>query len=197
VGQRYRLELSQVGGSIAYSGVLADYRRYFMPVQPFTLAFRALQYGRYGSGGEDPRLSPLFLGYPGLVRGYDVNSFDASECATNGIGACQTFDRLMGSRMAVGNAELRFPLVGLFNRHSLYGPVPIELALFGDAGIAWSSDTSRQAGASVGNRQWVRSVGTAVRINLLGFAVGEVDFVRPLDRPTRGWMWEFNLTPGF
>jgi WD40 repeat protein len=197
LGQRYRLELSQVGGSITYSGVLADYRRYFMPVRPFTLAFRALHYGRYGAGGEDPRLSPLFLGYPGLVRGYDVNSFDASECIDDGFGRCQAFDRLLGSRMAVGNAELRFPLVGLFDRNTLYGPVPIELAVFADAGIAWSSDRNAQTGVVAGNREWARSVGAAVRVNLLGFAVGELDYVHPLDRPTRGWLWEFNLIPGF
>ena len=25
----------------------------------------------------------------------------------------------------------------------------------------------------------------------------ELDYVRPLDRPGRGWLWQFNLTPGF
>ena len=197
LGQRYRIELSQVTGSIVYAGVLADYRRYFMPVRPFTIAVRALHYGRYGSGGEDLRLPPLFLGYPSLVRGYDVNSFDATECVNDGFGGCQTFDRLMGSRISVGNVELRFPLVGLFNRHDLYGPLPIELAVFGDIGQAWSSGTTTQFGVMAGSNQWVRSVGVAARVNLLGFAVGEVDFVHPLDRPTRGWLWEFNLIPGF
>ena len=193
IGQRYRLELSQVAGSIAYSGVLADYRRYFMPARPFTIAFRGLHYGRYGSGGEDPRLSPLYLGYPGLVRGYDVNSFDLTECPATASGTCNPFNRLMGSRIVVANAELRVPLVGLFNRHSLYGPLPIELAVFGDAGQAWSSTSTRLPG----NGTWVRSVGAAARINLLGFAVGEIDYVHPLDRPTRGWVWQFNLIPGF
>ena len=197
VGQRYRLELSQVGGSLTYSGVLADYRRYFMPARPFTLAFRALHYGRYGSGGEDPRLSPLFLGYPGLVRGYDVNSFDPTECTPDVAGGCEQFDRLMGSRMFVVNAELRFPLIGVFNRRTFYGPVPIELAVFGDAGRTWSSDTTTQPGVIPGTHPWVRSVGTAARVNLLGYAVAEIDYVHPLDRPGRGWMWEFNLIPGF
>jgi hypothetical protein len=36
-----------------------------------------------------------------------------------------------------------------------------------------------------------------MRINLLGFAVAEIDYVRPLDRPGRGWLWQFNLRPGF
>ena len=47
------------------------------------------------------------------------------------------------------------------------------------------------------DRKWVRSVGAAARVNLMGFAVAEIDYVRPLDRPGRGWMWQFNLSPGF
>jgi hypothetical protein len=31
----------------------------------------------------------------------------------------------------------------------------------------------------------------------MGFAVAEVDYVKPLDRPLKNWFWEFNLTPGF
>lgn len=33
-GQRFRLEASPTFGSVSYTGVLADFRRYFMPV-PF------------------------------------------------------------------------------------------------------------------------------------------------------------------
>ena len=63
-GQRYRLELSPTFGSISFVGVLADFRKYIMPVRPFTLAARVLHYGRYGSGGESARLQPIFLGIP-------------------------------------------------------------------------------------------------------------------------------------
>jgi len=194
LGQRYRLEFSQMTGSITYSGILADYRRYFMPARPFTIALRALHYGRYGSGGEDARLSPLFLGYPGLVRGYEVTSFNADECVAQGASTCASFDRLMGSRMALVGAELRAPLVGLFSRRTLYGPVPLEVGMFADAGTAWTTtERSRFLG---GSRDWARSVGALIRVNLLGYAIGEVDYVRALDRD-RGWQWQFNLTPGF
>ncbi|MGE0445869.1 MAG: hypothetical protein AB7P99_11625 [Vicinamibacterales bacterium] len=27
--------------------------------------------------------------------------------------------------------------------------------------------------------------------------IGEINYVRPLDRPGRGWVWQFNLTPAF
>jgi len=73
VGGRYRFEYSQEAGTLTYGGVLADYRRYFMPARPFTIAVRGLHYGRYGADAEDARLTPLFIGYQGLVRGYDTD----------------------------------------------------------------------------------------------------------------------------
>jgi Tol biopolymer transport system component len=195
LGQRYRLEFSQSAGSLMYSGVLADFRRYFMPVRPLTFAIRGLHYGRYGRDGEDQRLSPLYLGYPGMVRGYEVGSFDATECVVSATSSCVAFDRLIGSRMAVAGVELRVPLVGLFNPRAMYGGVPVEIGLFADAGKTWTSSAEQPfLGA---DRDWVRSVGAVLRFNAFGFAIGELDYVRPLDRPGRGWIWQFNLTPGF
>jgi Tol biopolymer transport system component len=194
-GQRYRFELTRMTGSIDFTGVLADFRRYVMPVRPLTIAGRVLHYGRYGGGGEDERLSPLYLGAPTLVRGYDVSSFSASECDPTPDGSCRVFDQLVGSRLLVANLELRAPLVGLFSRDRLYGPLPVELAVFADAGVAWTrNETPTFAG---GDRPWVRSWGVAIRGNLLGFAVAEVNYVRPLDRPGKGWVWQFNLAPAF
>jgi Tol biopolymer transport system component len=195
VGQRYRLELSQTAGSVSYSGILTDFRRYFMPVRPFTFAFRGLHFGRYGRDSEDPLLSPVYLGQPGLVRGYEITSFEASECVSTLISSCPAFDSLVGSRLALGNAEIRFPLMGLFNPRAMYGGVPIELAFFADAGVAWTSDAKPDFLG--GSRDWVRSVGAALRFNAFGFAIGELDYVKPIDRPERGWIWQFNLTPGF
>ena len=195
VGRRYRFEYSQLAGTLNYGGVLADYRRYFMPVRPFTLAVRGLHYGRYGADAEDLRLPPLFIGYQGLVRGYDMGSFDASECNSVDLQTCEAFDRLNGSRVAIAGVELRFPLLGLFSRRSFYGPFPIELALFGDAGVAWTSNT--RPSFAGGDRDWARSAGIAVRANLLGYAIAEFDYVRPFDRTRRGWIWQFGLTPGF
>ena len=197
-GSRYRLELSQSSGSLTYSGVLGDFRTYYMPVRPFTVALRGMYYGRYGRDAEDFRLPTLYLGYPGLVRGYDSGSFEAFECGTNVSGALQTcpaFDRLIGSKVAIANAELRFPLWGAFGGQNFYGPLPIEMAVFADAGVAW--DRSTRPGFSSGDREPVASVGAAMRINVLGFAIAEIDYVRPLDRPGRGWVWQFSLRPGF
>ena len=196
LGQRYRLEVSPLAGSINYTTALADYRRYFMPVQFYTLAGRVLHYGRYGSGGEDPRLSPLFIGYPTLVRGYDVGTFDVEECGQDPTGACPAFDRLIGSRMLVGNLEFRFPLLRPFGISSnVYGPIPVEVALFADAGVAWDSGDAPQFAG--GDRDPVSSAGIALRVNALGFAVLEFDFVRPFQRPEKGWLFQFSLAPGF
>src|SRR5206468_5561336 len=54
-GERYRFEVMPAFGSINFTGVLLDYRRYVMPVSFYTIALRAMHYGRYGEGGDDPR----------------------------------------------------------------------------------------------------------------------------------------------
>ena len=48
-----------------------------------------------------------------------------------------------------------------------------------------------------GSREGVGSAGVAFRVNLLGFAVGQFDFARPFQRPGRGWVFQFNLSPGY
>jgi outer membrane protein assembly factor BamA len=167
-----------------------------MPAQFYTIALRALHYGRYGSGGEDERLTPLFLGYPDLVRGYDVGTFDASECGFDPRGGCPAFDRLVGSRLLVANAEFRFPLLRPFGlRSNPYGPIPVEVALFADAGVAWDSTNDPEFAG--GDRDAVSSAGVALRVNAFGFAVLEFDFVKPFQRPDKGWLFQFSLQPGF
>jgi Tol biopolymer transport system component len=195
MGQRFRLEVSPVGGSIHYVGTLADFRHYVMPVRPLTIAARIVHYGRYGSGGEDPRLSPLFLGYGDMVRGYDTGSFSAAECGASTTGSCPVYDQLLGSRLLVGNLEVRAPLLGLFGAKKLYGPIPVEIGAFFDAGVAWDS-TTRPA-LFGGTRELVKSVGATSRVNLLGFAVLQVDYAKPLDRPGRKPFFQFNLLAGF
>jgi len=195
-GQRYRLEASPTFGSINYTGVLADYRKYVMPVSFYTFAGRIMHYGRYGNGGEDQRFFPLYIGYPTLVRGYDINSISPSECVPNAVSACPAFDRLIGSRLLVGNLEFRFPLLRPFGAsRNMYGPVPIEVALFADGGVAWNRGQTPSVFG--GDRSGVASTGVTLRANLFGFAVGQFDFARPLQRPGRGWLFEFSLTPGF
>jgi Tol biopolymer transport system component len=196
-GGRSRFEVAPTVGTLSYTTALADYRRYFMPARFYTIAGRIMHYGRYGRDSENELLLPLFLGYPELIRGYNYGSFEASECFVGPAGPCEVYDRLLGSRMLVANLEFRFPLLRPFGGvgGSMYGPVPVEVAFFADAGVAWTSaDEARFFG---GNREPVSSAGVTFRANLFGFAVAQVDFARPFQRPGRGWVWGFSLTPGF
>lgn len=193
-GSRYRLQIDQTTGDLRYGSALADYRTYLMPVRPFTIALRGMYYGRYGRDAESSLLTPVFLGYGELIRGYDYNSFEASEC-TGLSTACPVLDKLFGSRMVLGSAELRFPLWGALGGDNFYGPLPVEMGVFTDAGAAW--DRSGRLKLTGTDANLVRSVGALVRVNVFGFAVAEIDYVRPLDRPKRGWLWQFNLMPGF
>jgi outer membrane protein assembly factor BamA len=140
-------------------------------------------------------LSDLFLGYPSLVRGYDNESFTPEECGGAADGSCPPFDRLLGSRIAVGNVELRLPLLGGAGLIPGGGFPPIEAAAFLDAGAAWRDGESFQLSGR--DRRLVTSHGMALRVNLLGFAVAEIDFVHPNDRPDKDWYWLFSLQPGF
>ena len=98
--------------------------------------------------------------------------------------------------MLVANLELRFPLLRPFGVTSaMYGPLPVEVALFTDAGVAWTkADRPTFWG---GNRPPVASAGVTFRANLMGVAIGQFDFAYPFQRPGRGWVWSFSLTPGF
>jgi hypothetical protein len=168
-----------------------------MPVRPFTIAVRAVHYGRYGANAEDGRLIPLYVGYPEFVHGYGVGSFSATECQAVAAPSptCAIFDKLIGSRIATTNLELRVPLKGLWTGQVQYGRVPIDLVAFYDAGLAWSnSSRPRLIG---GDRGIVRSAGGAVRINVVGLLVVELSAAHPFDRVDRGVQWQLGIREGF
>lgn len=193
-GARSRFEVAPTFGDLRLTTALADVRKYFMPARFYTIAVRGLHYGRYGAGGEDPRLMPLFIGYPEFVRGYGVDSFEAGECASSR--SCPTYDRLVGSRMLVGNIELRFPLLRPFGvSDRMYGPLPVEVAFFLDGGVTWNK--GQKPSFFNGTREPVSSGGISLRTSLMGFAIAQIDYARPFERSGRGWIWGFSLTPGF
>jgi Tol biopolymer transport system component len=196
-GQRSRFEVTPAFGSLDFTTAVADYRRYFMPAPFYTLAARVMHYGRYGNDSQSTSLYPLYLGYPEFVRGYGVGSISADECVAGPAGGtCEIYDRLLGSRLLVANLELRFPLLRPFGvRSGMYGPVPIEVAFFADGGVAWTD--SQRPSLFGGERDPISSTGVSLRANMFGFAVAQIDFAYPLQRPERGWVWAFNLMPGF
>lgn len=192
LGQAYRLEVSPFLGSLNFTTLLADVRRYIMPVKPFTLAFRLLHYGRYGRDAENSRLYPIFLGYESLVRGYNTGSFDYSEFEEDAF----DFDRLFGSRLLVANVELRFPLFQVLGiGKGYYGILPSDFIAFFDTGAAWTSE--EELFLFGGDRKFLSSVGLGIRTNLFGYLILGANYVRPLSRPVRGWYFQFTFTPGF
>ena len=194
LGHRSRFEVSPAWGDLQFTNVVADARQYVMPFTPLTIAGRILHIGRYGADAESTRLTPLFIGYPGLVRGYDIGSFDFNDCAPDG--SCPAVDKLIGSKVMVAGIELRAPLVGLFTGALEYGPIPAELVGFFDAGVAWDEDT-RPEGFGNGSRGWARSYGGGVRVNAFGYAIVELLAARALDRGNDGWRFVFGIQPGF
>jgi Tol biopolymer transport system component len=198
LGQSYIAEVMPTFGSFNMYSIMGDYRRYFVPVRPFTLAFRALHYGRYGRDAEDERLYPLYIGYESLVRGYDYYSFSFNQ---NPGDSGFEQNRLFGSKMLVANAELRFPLFGVLGiGKGYYGVFPIDMILFYDWGVAWSEDRANQNNKPTflgGDRKPVSSAGIGLRVNVFGYLVVGVNYVKPFDRPDKGWYFQFSFWPGF
>jgi Tol biopolymer transport system component len=197
-GKRYRLEVAPVFGSWRYVQLLGDYRRYDLIKFPFTIATRALALARIGRDGD---LFPVYLGSPDLVRGYTYTSLAEGECAASA--ACPVFDQLIGSRVAVFNAEFRFFLIRNLTLGFLpIGLPPIEGALWYDAGLAWNSTSSirlsRSASQDVESvRSPVTSYGVGLRVNLFGLTVLRLDYAIPNQRPGRGGYWILSLGPPF
>ncbi len=210
-GWRYRFELSQTIGSVDFTQLTTDYRRYFAPFQELTLAMRGLHIGRYGSD-IDSRvdvgtgiqtgsvIQPLFLGWENLLRGYSTQSFDATECTPTADGTCAEFERLLGQRIGVVNVEARIPLLGT-DRYGIFATplLPVELVAFADAGLAWSRgdevDLSFERDTTA--RVPVFSTGLSARTNLFGAFILELYYAQPWQRPERGAHWGLHFSPGW
>jgi Tol biopolymer transport system component len=204
-GSRFRLDVAPNFGDWRFTSGYADWRRYLF-ARPFTLAVRGLFMGRFGRDGD---LFPAFLGNTEFMRGYTAGSILDNECLqsntnSQGPSGCQQLDQLIGSRLAVVNAELRFPLTrSLVLGFLPVGFPPIEGALFYDAGVAWDSKSivkltwTRDANEAQNVRTPVRSWGGSVRVNVLGFVVLRVDYTKPLSRPHNNPYWTVSLGPTF
>jgi Tol biopolymer transport system component len=215
-GGRYRFGLTGTYGTYTFATVTADYRRYFY-TKPFTFAVRAMHRGNYGIGedergtriGQELLYQPYF---PGFVRGYSASSIEADECGapqfneeTGQIDTCPVFNRLQGTRTGLASAEVRTILLGTEQVGLLNFPyLPTELSLFADAGIAWTKDeaptlrfVSGDEATTTTEQIPVFSVGASTRLNVLGFAIVEIFYAYPFQRPEQGWHFGFALTPGW
>jgi Tol biopolymer transport system component len=182
VGSRYRFEVAPAVGQLAFTRVVADYRRYLMPVRPYSVAVRVLHSARYGRDSDDPRLSSSFLGSNYFVRGHRL---DSRRCPVDPTRVCG--DELLGSRVLVSNLEIRVPVWGVFSRQLEYGRLPADAFVFADGGLVWSAG-KRANGIS--------SMGAGIRVNAGGLPF-EFAMIRALDGPRRGWQPEFGFRVGF
>jgi len=201
-GSRWRIEASPNFGAWQFTQGLVDWRRYFF-ARPFTLALRGLVLGR---AGRDADLFQQFLGSTELIRGYTAGSVINHECISSAAqNSCPELDQLIGSSLAVVNAELRFPLTrSLVLGFLPVGLPPIEGAIFYDAGLAWNSNskvlwsrTAAQEAQAGLYRAPLRSWGGSIRVNALGFVVLRLDYTKPLSRSYRTPYWTVSLGPTF
>ncbi len=201
-GRRYRFQVQPTLGDFHWMGYLADYRRYDAILFNYlTLATRV--YADL-SVGRDADTLKKYLGYTDLVRGYDANTFglnnDNCPLTVQDVDRC---DPLLGSRVVVANAELRFPLI---RGGGLGGVIPIpaiEGAVFYDVGTSWFdgqtvhfSRGESNLDPSV-NRYLLTSHGFEIRANLFNYVILRWDYVIPHDAPNRKGFWQFSLYPPF
>jgi Tol biopolymer transport system component len=199
-GRRFRFEYEWTTGDLDFQTTLFDYRRYFF-LNPLTIAFRALHIGRRGTDAESLQLTPLDVGSDNMVRGYELGSFDASECTqVPNSTSCPEFDRLFGSRIGVLNLELRIPLLGTRDLGFGYAPAfPTEGVFFIDVGAAWSSadPVTWEFARDTTERVPVVSAGFAMRMLLGGFLPIQFYYAVPFQRPAEGRMFGFVISTGW
>ncbi|MDQ6689435.1 MAG: hypothetical protein M3Z18_02895 [Gemmatimonadota bacterium] len=197
IGRRMRFQVSQSVGKLNFTDYLADYRRYD-PIIFNTLTF-ATRFLTSMSVGRDESFFPKYIGRPDYVRGYDRANFNYYDC-TSVIGAQATCNnaQLAGSRVAVFNEELRFPIIRRFDVGSSFGLPPVDGLLFYDAGLAWGRGIKPHLGsAPIGfdpntDRYPLTSWGAGLRLNLFNLAILRWDYARPL-AGGRKPNWTFSL----
>jgi Tol biopolymer transport system component len=202
-GRRYRLQITPVMGGLNWVEYLADYRRYdAIFFNYLTVATRA--YASVSIGPDETQFMK-YIARPDFVRGYDRNNLLFLSCPLVGASSvnCSAV-QLLGSRVAVANAELRFPLIRRVELGLL--PValpPLEGLFFYDVGMAWSSDKAVYLGRPAGydpnkQRYPLRSYGFGLRLNFFNYAILRWDYAVPLDQVGgRRGFWTWSLWPSF
>jgi hypothetical protein len=197
IGRRMRFQIGQNLGKLNFTDMLADYRRYD-PIIFNTLTF-ATRFTTSLAVGRDETFFPKYIGRPEFVRGYDRQNFSFFDC-TAIIGAQSTCpnQQLAGSRYAVFNEELRFPIIRRFDIGSSFGLPPVDGLLFYDAGLAWSKGITPHLGSAPAgtdfntDRYPLTSWGAGLRVNLFNLAILRWDYARPMVG-TRKPNWTFSL----
>ena len=201
-GRRYRLEFAQTLGDWKFTQGTADYRRYDGIIGPIVLATRGFYFGRIGRDAQEFR---IFGGSTDLIRGNTSGSYRRNECLNandaQAESGCAVFDRLVGTQVAVGSVELRFPILN--PSFGLPAAIPpIEGALFYDIGLVWDEHSTLKWSRGAGDdpirvRTPLQTIGASIRANLFGFAIARLDYSIPQDRKAVKGLWTFSLGPTF
>lgn len=167
-GARYNFTVSPAihvfPKGLSYNTFTLDARRYWDLTHGYTFAARTL------------------AGYSG---GHDAQTFRVGGYST--LRGYSDFD-LLGTRVAIVNAELRFPFI---QQLGLVGPVPLGVfnmrgALFGDAGLVWNEDDRLRFSHLVDGSRRLDSP-------KVGFGVGIRSFVWiALVKADVGWNTDFH-----
>ncbi len=148
----------------------------------------------------------MFLGNTDLIRGNTSGSYYRNECQTQDVGApetgCFELDRLVGTQLAVGNVELRFPILTPEMHFVPSGFPPIEGAFFYDVGIAWNEGdqlrwTRKASDDPIRVRAPLQTIGVGARMNLFNFVILRLDYSIPQGRTGIGGYWTLSLGPVF
>ncbi len=204
-GFRYRLGVEQYFGTFDFTALNIDLRKYHR-IKPITLAARVYSYMRVGSGADN--LYNIYIGYPYMIRGFESNSFGPNSM----IG----FNDLSGSKMVVGNFEVRLPFTGPEKLAVIpSGLLFSDLNFFIDGGLAWKNSTTvkwKKTDADlITNLQNgvpyydpnvtmpVFSAGVSLRVNFFGAMILEPYYAIQLNNPTREKFGTFglNFAPGW
>ncbi|MFO7827503.1 MAG: hypothetical protein R6V23_02670 [Bacteroidales bacterium] len=198
-GYRFRIEAEKMFLDYNSYRAIVDLRKYFY-FKPLSFALRGMHMGTYGE--DKDRLYPYYLGNHYFIRGYTYNSFQKGEVDGNkGL----NINSLIGSKILVANAELRFPFSG-YERLALIksGLLYSDLVLFFDGGLAWNSESPFAKNSGI-KMTWepdynyyvpVFSTGLSLRINLFGYAILEPYIAIPFQQQGVFSVFGLNITGG-
>jgi Tol biopolymer transport system component len=193
-GERYMINVMASpkinNSSLGFISVTADYRRYIRLGQSYTLVFRIAGGGSFGKDPQRFVLGGVANWLNWRVENNQIPITEAEDFVflTYGVPLRgYNYNKKIGTKYGMMNAELRFPLFGYFAA----GPIPVFFqsfsgALFLDVGGAyrWRKDFKafdKDLNGNIYMRDLLAGTGYGVRMILLGFLL-KVDVA-----------WNFNL----
>jgi hypothetical protein len=214
-GYRYRFEVTKYVGTYNFLSTNIDMRAY-QYLGPVSVAVRFQQGSRYGKDAND--FNPIYIGYQGLVRGYNYNQLEslmAINAPQNDEINYQSdltvmYRRMSGSKYFMSGFEVRMPFTGPERLAKFKSKFLLtDLNFFFDIGAAfdeWSDFANGETVvvnrpgqglvAEVHKPKIAMSTGVSLRVNLFNAMVIEPYFAYPLEKKSK-FVFGFNFIPGW